>query len=72
MEGKEIEAQIELGALHLAEAEILLGKEEALIAHMESLGVDTTVARQVLELQRALHRQHHADWDMLKSELAHP
>jgi hypothetical protein len=65
---KELEAELELGALHLAETEILLGKQEALIAHLESYGTDTSAARQFLEQQRDLLRQHQADWDRLNAE----
>jgi endonuclease III len=69
MDRKELERQLELIALHLSETQTLLAKQEDLVAHMDSYGVDTSTARQILEQQRDLLRQHQADWERLKSEL---
>jgi endonuclease III len=69
MDRKELERHLELIALHLSETQALLAKQEDLVAHMESYGVDTSAARQILEQQRDLLRQHQADWERLQSEL---
>jgi hypothetical protein len=69
MDRKKLEEQLELTSAHLAANEALVGRIEGLIAQLESLGEDTSEARQFLHEQRERLRHHEAHWKQLRKQL---